>query len=780
MIRGWGLEEFYELQDAPSQQAAGGAADSFDDLDDARLLGRSAPLALDTDSDRPLLRSTLAITGLHCAACVWLIERAPQRTPGWQAATINMHSRSIEVVFDPTSTRLSEIARILYRLGYEVAPLSDSQEANESLGADRRLLIDVALAAFCAANAMWIAVALYAGQFSGIAANHAQFLRFAGVALGAAAVIFPGRVFFRSAWASIATRTPHMDLPVALGLSAGLAASLYALFDPSREVYFDSIACLVFFLLTGRWLQLRQQRRAGETVTALVRMSPAIATRVDEHGNHARVAVDELLVGELIQIQPGESIPVDGQVVEGKSTVDRSLLTGESFPVDVEPGSAVEAGTENIQASLVVRVTARGDETRLAAIKTAIVDAAETRTPIVQLANRIGAWFVVVVIILAMVTVTVWWNIDASRALGNAVALLIVACPCALALATPLAIAVGIGRLAKREVLVRSGDCLERLSRPGTIFFDKTGTLTEGQMRVACWLGSAEILNEVAAIEAEIHHPIAHAIVEYARTSGNQPTGERAVATDVRQQVGRGVTGTIGGHHFEIGSLKLLESDNAATSSEREQQIAEVVDAGLSPVVVIRDGICVAVLGLMDPLRSNANELIAALRDRGWRVAILSGDHQPAVDRVAAQLGVEDQHARGELSPEDKLAAIRAASTDGPVLMVGDGVNDAAALAAADVGIAVRGGARASLAAAPVVIGHGRLQGVLELTSGAARTRRTIIRNFAISISYNIVAVVLAMSGLITPLIAALLMPLSSLTVLGLTLAPARSAEVSS
>jgi Cu2+-exporting ATPase len=779
LIRGWGLEEFYELQDAPSQQAAGGAPLPFDDLDDARLLGRSAPLALESTSARPLLRSNLAVSGLHCAACVWLIERAPQRIAGWHSATVNMHARTIDIVFDPTAMRLSEIARFLHRLGYDVAPLDDPKNVDETNQADRKILIDVALAGFCAANAMWIAVALYAGQFSGIAAGHAQFLRLAGVALGAAAVVFPGRVFFRSAWASISTRTPHMDLPVALGLSAGLAASLYALVDPNREVYFDSIACLVFFLLTGRWLQMRQQRRAGETVAALVRMSPPIATKLDQAGNRVRVAVNDVSIGDLILVQSGESIPVDGLVVEGESMVDRALLTGESFPIDVLPGSEVEAGTENIQASLIVRVTASGETTRLAAIRNAIVDAAQTRTPIVQLANRIGAWFVIVVIGLAALTVIAWWRIDPSRALSNAVALLIVACPCALALATPLAMAVAIGRLAKQQVLVRSGDCLERLAKPGTIFFDKTGTLTEGRMRVASWFGSTSVLQDIARIESEINHPIAHAIVDYAQ-AGDHGTGaddDRFTATNVQHRVGRGVTGTVDGHNFEIGSMKLLQSDEVATGTEHERQIAKIVDAGLSPVVVIRDGCCEAVLGVMDPLRHDAAELVGSLRQTGWRVEILSGDHQPAVDRVASRLGVPAEQAHGELSPEDKLAAIRAASQAGPVVMVGDGVNDAAALAAADVGVAVRGGARASLAAAPVVVGHGRLRGVLDLTRSALQTRRTIHRNFAISIGYNIVAVALAMGGWITPLIAAALMPLSSLTVLGLTLAPPKTAE---
>lgn len=779
LIRGWGLEEFYELRDVPGEEI-GDPNKNFEDFDDPRLLGRSAPLVVDAGSGPPLLKSTLAISGLHCAACLWLIERAPERIDGWHSSLVSMRARTVQVVFDPSRIRLSEIARCLHRVGYEVSPLEDQPESSQQTDAERSMLIDIAFAGFCAANAMWIAVALYAGQFTGMAASHTQLLRWAGVALGAAAVVFPGRVFFRSALASLATRTPHMDLPVALGLAAGLIASVAALFNPQREVYFDSIAALVFFLLTGRWLQMRQQRRAGEAVSELIRISPTIATRVDASGVRSRVSVDDLVAGETILVQPSESVPVDGIVTQGESMVDRSLLTGESCPVPVAVGSAVEAGTDNIQANLWVRVTALGSDTKLAAIQQAVAEASESRTPIVQLANRIGAWFVVVVIILALATAAIWWRRDPSQATNHVVALLIVACPCALALATPLAIAVSIGRLAKREVLVRSGDCLERLSRSGTVFFDKTGTLTEGRMRVSRWFGPPHVLREIARIEQSVNHPIARAVVEYDRVTSDvsqQTAGD--VAVTVQQDLGRGVSGEVEGRSYRIGSPRLLEEESIAIDDALRQHLNGVIASGSTPVVVVQDGTCRAVMGVEDPVREDAKTVIETLRSDGWTVVILSGDHQGAVQQVAAALGIDPDQARGGLLPEDKWTAVRSATGDGPVLMVGDGVNDAAALAAADVGIAVRGGARASLSAAPVVIGHGRLRGVVDLIAGGRQARKTIRRNFAISIGYNLVAVGLAMCGWITPLIAAALMPASSLTVLGLTLAPTRYHDAS-
>ncbi len=773
LIHQWGLEEYYQLSDFSGGEIGGDEAWSYGDLDDPGLLGRSAPEAMQSASGQRLLRVTLAISGLHCAACIWLIERAPERVAGWHSAHVSMHLQTIEVVFDPNLIRLSAIGGFLHRIGYQVSALGDRSESESDTEATRGVLIDVAIAGFCAANAMWIAVALYAGQFTGIAIAHAQFLRFAGVALGVAAVLFPGRVFFRSALASLRTRTPHMDLPVALGLTAGTAASVYALLDPLREVYFDSIACLVFFLLLGRWLQMRMQRRAGEAVETLVRFAPAVATRLDAASRPARVAVKDLSIGDLVRVGPGESVPIDGIVTGGESWVDRSLLTGESCPVRVGVGSQVEAGTDNIRANLMIRVEALSDETRLAAIQQAVSRAAESRTPIVQLANRIGAWFVIVVIVLASVTAIVWWSLDPTRIVDNVIALLIVACPCALALATPLAVAVSIGRLAGRNVLVRSGDCVERLKPPGTVFFDKTGTLTEGRMRVAAWHGSDDVLRDVAIIETGVHHPIAQAIVDYAfRNRASDDDFTDASAIGVENVPGRGVEGSIEGRHYRIGSPQMFDELVACPDPNWTRRICDILESGLSPIVVFQGDQCVAAVGVADPLRRDAHDVVRALRQGGWQVRIISGDHPSTVARVAASIGVEPGHAQGGLYPEDKLAAVQAAV--GPVMMVGDGVNDAAALAAADVGVALRGGARASLAAAPVVIRDGKLKGVLELTRTARHTRRVIIRNFVISISYNVVAVALAMAGSITPLIAAALMPTSGLTVLGLTLASAK------
>ncbi len=765
LIHGWGLEAFYDLRDhGPEDGPVGESSQTFDDLDDPALLGRSAPFPVGPANGHPQLKSKLSISGLHCAACVWLLERAPERIAGWQSSTINYHTRTIDVVFDPTLIKLSEIARFVDRLGYQVAPLSDEPTDEREADESRTMLVDIAVAGFCAANAMWVAIALYAGQYSGMASGYAQLFRIAGVLLGAIAVVFPGRVFFRSALASISTRTPHMDLPVAVGLAAGLLASLYGLFDTTRDIYFDSIACLVFFLLTGRWIQMRQQRRAGDAVAGLIRMSPRAATRVEADGTTKRVAIEALRVGDVVAAEPSASIPVDGRVVTGESLIDRSLLTGESRPVSVRPGSRVEAGTDNLQSTLTIEATAVGDDTRLASLRDAVADAAATRTPIVQLANRIGGWFVSIVLLLAAATAVVWYWIDPQQVVGNSVALLIVACPCALALATPLAIAVAIGRLATRRVLIRVGDCLERLSRPGTIFFDKTGTLTEGSMSVTHWFGDRAVLPAVAAIEAGVRHPIAHALVAHAESSGS------VTATEVRQLAGLGVTGNAKEAKYAIGNLAFVSGFVDEIASSRLNDADQITQSGASPVWIARENEIVAVCGVSDPLRKDAADVVSYFVRHGWQVGILSGDDARTVAAIGRHLGLKHSQCQGGLLPDEKLTAIHSAAR-GPVVMVGDGINDAAALAAADVGVAIRGGASASLTAAPVMIGDGKLSQVISLVQAASSTRRSIRRNFAVSIGYNVFAVVLAMTGAITPLIAAVLMPISSISVIGMTLA---------
>ncbi len=769
IIHGWGLEDYYALRDRLS---AGGAEPiattstttdaAFAELDQVELLGESVP----RDVGDGLVASSCSIRGLHCGACAWLIERSAPLVPGWHSARVRMSDHSVELTYDPTQTRLSDLARWLAKLGYRIGPLVGNARWEAAAAENRRLLVRIAIAAFCTMNAMWIAVALYAGHFSGIAVGHANLFRLIGSALGVAAVFGPGSLFLRGAWASLRTRTPHMDLPLSLALVVGAVAGMVGAITGRGEVFFDSITMLVFLLLVGRWVQYRQQRRAADAVRLLMSVSHQSAQLVTDDETIRKVPVGELVLGDIVRVDAGQNVPVDGHVARGRSMLDRSLLTGESLPVAIGPGDSVEAGTQNVQAPVDVVVSATGAQSRVGRLMQLVEQAAENKAPIVQLADRIGGWFVCGVIALSLVTALWWWSAGASVAITHAVALLIVACPCALALATPMALAVSIGRAAQRRIWVRGADCFERLARPGVVWFDKTGTLTAGQLRVTSWPADDRQLALVASLEQSSGHPIARAVVSAATDRGL----ELVPASEVDQATGGGVSGLVDGHRVRVGNTTYLRGFGVDVSAAcvDEESIAQ---SGGSPIAFSIDGQPAQIVAVSDVLRADAAQCVQVLKARGWQVGILSGDHVSVVRRVAQSLQIADDRALGGLSPEEKLEIIASRGEGGPVVMVGDGVNDTAALAAADVGVAIRGGAETSLETAPVYLADGSLMGLPKLLQAAHNTVRLIRRTFVVSLAYNAVAVGLAMAGKVSPLTAAIIMPLSSITVLTMILA---------
>jgi Cu2+-exporting ATPase len=677
-----------------------------------------------------------------------------------------MSDHSIRLVFDPQRTKLSEIALLMGRMGYQLSPLDRSRDEHIQQES-KRLLAQIAIAGFLAANSMWIAVALYAGEFSGVVFEYRYFLGLTGTALGMLAVAGPGRTFFVGALASLKTRTPHMDLPIAIGLSVGTVVGIINAIRGSGHIFFDSLAALVFLLLIGRWIQFRQQQRAARAVDLMLRITPRHATRITDDGRTELVLAENLQYGQQIRIAPGECVAVDGVIVAGETTIDRSLLTGESIPVGGHPGDAVSAGTINVTAGIDVEVRAVGRESRIGRVMQSVESAAADKTPIVQLADRIGGVFVVVVMALAALTFLLWLPSGLGEATAHATSLLIVACPCALALATPLAIAVGIGRAAKCSVLIRDGQSLQKLASGGRMWLDKTGTLTEGRQRVSTLLGANHGLKLAASIERKCVHPVASAVVREAELR-KLPLLDTAV---LDKAILGGVLGSVDGQHVAVGNLDFMRSLHVAVDQDWLTQAEMLVSRGKAPLLIAVDGVICTVLGLSDPLRKNARETVAKLIRDGWSVGILSGDHAEIVARVGQELGIRAEDCRGGLTPEEKLDAVRTSRQHGsPVVMVGDGANDAAALAAADVGIAVRGGAEVSLQAAPVFVSTGQLTTIHNLIAGARKTNRVIYRMFAVSLSYNILAVALAMAGWISPLAAALLMPISSVSVLAIVL----------
>ena len=767
LIHGLGLDNFYSLRD---QEGFAGfarpdAEQDFESFNSPEFLGESAPKVC----GEGIVRSKLTIQGLHCAACSWLIEQALTREEGVLSARVRINKHSLEIVLDPSTCKLSRVAGLLSSLGYQLVPWRKDSLETAVATENRQLLTQIAIAGFLAANAMWIAIALYAGA----SAFAGRFLSLVGIGLGFLSVIGPGRTFLQGAINSIKTRSPHMDLPVALGLVIGSTAGVWQAITASGPIYFDSIAMLVFLLLLGRWLKFRQQRSASQAVDLMLRVVPRSAHKLErefgEISTSKVVSADTLVAGDWIEVRTGESIPADG-VLQAKSTesqteaeIDCSLITGESKSVTKQQGELLFAGALNVGPPLVMEVTASGAESRIGKVMLQVEEAAHQKVPIVMLADRIGAVFVVVVAALASLTFLIWIGQGFEVAASNSVALLIVACPCALALATPLVIAVSIGQAANRGILVRDGGSFQAMTKPGILWLDKTGTLTTGKQRVTSFSGDSNAVELAAALEQDCVHPIAGAILDYAQADPDPHS------VDSIEAYSNGRKGSVDGHEVLVGNLRRIEHAGCFISNDQVDYVHELSQAGESPCLIAIDQKVEAVLGLSDPVEPSARPTLDRLKGQGWSVGILSGDHPGIVSQVGEKLGLEADLCRGGLTPEEKLCQVRHSGPDRNVVMVGDGANDAAALAAADVGIAVRSGVEASLYAAPVILNCG-FERLHELFSGAKQTQRAIVATFAVSLAYNLTAVALAMLGIITPLIAAVFMPISSLSVLALAL----------
>jgi Cu2+-exporting ATPase len=762
-----GLDQYYRIRDAVSAdpRPARPTSARYEELDDPAF--RAATVRT---NDQGACETELLLENVHCAACVWLIERLPRVLPGVTESRVQIRTRIARVTFDPASTTLSAVARALDSLGYPVHPARGQAARDARTREDRTFLIRVAVAGALAGNIMLLAVALYGGHIFGIDPLWDTVFRWVSMALGVTSLVWPGRTFFRGALAALRTRTAHLDLPIAIALGAGGVWGVANTVRGSGEIYFDSLAVLTFLLLVGRWVQHRQQRTAADEVGLMLTLTPTSATLVEEDGSTRRVPIESITAGCTVEVAPGDAVPADGVVTLGSSSIDASLLTGESRPVPVSPGDAVAAGSVNTSSVIRVRVQAVGEHTRVARLMRLVSDASERKAPIVQLTDRIAGRFVIIVLTLAVAT-TVFWSIraDAHTALEHATALLIVTCPCALGLATPMAMSVALGRAARGRALVKSAAAIEALARPGTLILDKTGTITHARTVVADFRGSDALLPFAQALERHAGHPLAKAILAYAGADAHNhaPTG-----TDVTHLPGKGVRGVVRGVSCAVGAPEFIAA--IAPGQIDDHAVATARARGLTPVVVWADGVGTGVFSIGDTVREDSASAIADLRAHGWDVRIASGDDPAIVARVAEQVGVTQAH--GRMSPEDKTELVTrlTAESDRPVVMVGDGVNDAAALAAATVGVAVHGGAEASLEAADIYLADPGVAPLIGLTHLARHTGRTIRVCLAVSIAYNLTGASLAMAGHLNALIAAVIMPVSSIIVVSIAMRPIR------
>lgn len=695
--------------------------------------------------------AALILENIVCAACIWLNERHIAALPGVLSVEINYATRRARVRWDNSRIQLSAILKAVSDIGYIAHPF-DPGRSDDVFKRERNTAIKrLAIAGLGMMQVMMYALPTYtATDMSG---DIRLLMRWASLVLTIPVVGYSAWPFFIGAWRDLKRRALGMDVPVALGIGTAFLASLYATFSGHGEVYYDSVTMFIFLLLTGRFLEMNARRRAGAAVEELVKLIPATVTQLAHWPlrDEARIPVARLVVGDHVLVRPGDTLPADGVVVEGDSAVNEAMLTGESLPVSKSVGTHVIGGSLNQASPLVVRVEKLGTDTRLAAI-VRLLDRAQAEKPhIGKLADRAAAWFVGLLLVVTVLVGLAWYVIDPSKVLWIVVSILVVTCPCALGLATPAALTTATGRLTRLGLLTTRGHALETLARATDLVFDKTGTLTQGRLsvrRVIPLAGHSEatVRALAAALETGSEHPIARAL-----QAGIQAD---FAASDLRNTPGQGVEGTLNGRRYRLGAPRFAAADARAP---------EATD-GSSWVALAEGGELIAWVALADTPRVDAAAALAALRQQGLRLHLLSGDAEGAVNASAQSLGITDW--RASALPEDKLAYVKALQQQGRIVaMVGDGINDAPVLAGAQVSIAMSEGTDVAQAAADMVMLGSRLAPLADGVALARQTRRIIRQNLGWALAYNLIAIPAAALGYVTPWLAGIGMSVSSLVV---------------
>jgi len=712
----------------------------------------------------------LLVEGIHCAACVWLIERTLGQTPGVINAQVNLSGKRLLLRWDSKRIKLSDIINRLGQIGYAAVPFDPEAAEGTIKRQNRALLFRMAFAGFTMMNLLWISIAIYAGADTADGGQFLGLFRWIGFGLATPTLFYSGWPFLKGAWTGLKNLHLTMDLPIAIGASTTYFYSVYITITGSTvgEVYFDTVVNFLFVILVGRYLEAMSKRHAVAATQRLMDLQPRVATLLID-GEESVTPIRSVKQDQLVLVKAGNKIPVDGTVIEGRSSVDESMLSGESEPVSKGVDDNVSAGTLNVSSALTVRVTRTLQNTSLGKIIALVEEAQASKAPIQCMADRIVPWFVLGTLVLASITFAWWLGRDLELALMAATSVLIITCPCAFGLATPMAIAVASGQGARHGILVKNGEVLETLSSINHVVFDKTGTLTTGKMRLQKIVSTGdrdeqEILRLAAVVERYSEHNIARAIVEAAE---EQQINEQGLSPNEFESLpGNGVKAYVGEQQVIIGTNVWLENNGVEIDTSYTDTINELEAQANSCVHVAVDGRYAGLLAIADELRPDAKTLVEQLHADGIRMTLLSGDRRRVAEAVAVQLGGMEVIA--EVLPQDKDRVIRELQEKGEwVAMVGDGVNDAPALIRANVGIAVGSGTDVSVESADIVLMSDELVKVRLATALSRRTLRTIRQNIGISFTYNIIMVPLAMMAFITPLVAAVSMPISSLLVIG-------------
>ncbi len=719
--------------------------------------------AASTSDDGELCEATFSVEGIRCAACIWLIEGRLARLPGMQQVGLNVATGRLHLRWRRQDCKVSTILLALRQIGYPTYPFDPVRHDAQLERARKTLFRQVFIAGLSMMQVMMVALPVYLATDGSIDAGMVSLMRWAGLLLTLPAIGYSARPFFGAAWRSLKALAPGMDVPVSIGILAAFGASLVATWRGAGVVYFDSVTMFIFLLLCSRYLELGARRKAASALNALHHALPASALRLQDLSADSTdmVAANQLRVHDRILVRPGEAIVADAVVLQGVSAIDVSLLTGESAQQKITPGCSVPGGAINLDQTVVLRVTRPAVDSTLSVLVKLVEQAGLGKPRFAQQADYVATWFVTVLLLFALAAFLIWHVVDPTRAWSIAIAILVVSCPCALSLATPTALAAATDRLVRQGVLMIHPHVLETLQSATHVVFDKTGTLTLGkpslqQLEIFGERSRNWCLHVAAALEQGSSHPLGVGIVTAAVQADLSEYAQVAVL-GIQHHPGEGLSGSVDGCCYRLGSAAFVASSTCLAPPEPgPPDITEIYLAGDDRVLARFD--------LADTMRPDAAAVVTALQRAGKKVLLLSGDRQQVAQRVADQLGIDT--ALGDTLPQQKLAFVQSLQSSGAVVaMVGDGINDAAVLRAADVSFAMGGGAALAQINADCVLLAGRLSAFSDVVDCATRTLRVVHQNLAWATAYNLVAIPAAALGLLAPWMSAVGMSASSAVV---------------
>jgi len=749
LLNAEGLDTFYDkLGDTKLQPAT--QENSY--LEKFDLEGfKNKYIHIDEDG---LYEINLIIEGIHCSACVWLNEKVLHKTDGVIEATINYTNNKAKVVWDPDVVQLSQLIETIRSIGYNAYPYDPKLQEERAISTRKTYYTRILVAVFGAMNIMWLAVAHYAGYFSGMQQSFKDILNVAEFILATPVLFYSGWIFFRGAYYGYKNNIVNMDTLVASGALSAYIYSIYAMITQHGEVYFDSVVMIITFVLVGKYLEVLSKKSAVDTLDSIMGSTPTEVTVLQDAAK-ALVSIENIIVDDMIELKPGEKVVIDGEVTWGEASFDESSLTGENEPIYKKQGDSILSGSICLDSVIHYKATANASNSMLTSIVSLLEESITKKPHIEQLANTVSGYFSTIILLIALLTFVGWYFTMGSfeTALIVGISVIVIACPCALGLATPMATLVGIGIAAKRGILFKEATFLETMAKADILALDKTGTITEGKPSVV----DAEIFEDFSpstlhALVNTSNHPISKGIKIYLEQ--NYEDIKPLILEDIRSIEAKGLSAQYNGQTLLGGNADLLQNLTIDTNSENALFFFSI------------DNKLVARFELTDTIREGTKEAIESIKALGVDIVMLTGDHKQSANKVASQVGIETVHAK--LLPQDKASMIDTFHRKGHiVVMVGDGINDAIALASSDIAIAMGNGADVAINVSDIVLLDEKPLRLYDSFKLSRRTFLAVKENLSFSLLYNVIAVPLAILGYVNPLVAALSMSLSSLIVVG-------------